>query len=80
MKTYTWYLCRSCTDKVVDDLQDHERLIIKNPAYAYGECSVCYGLLSRKVTVQQNTHEWLQKFTFNKQQTVEASCQEDSKK
>jgi len=46
------------------DLQDHERLIVKCPAYAYGECSVCGSAIHYRITVQKNTHEWLLQFTF----------------
>ena len=64
LKRYTWVVCDDCGLKIMKDLQDHERLIIKCPAYAYGECSVCSSAIHYRITVQQDTHEWLIQFTF----------------
>lgn len=66
-KTYTWIVCSDCGVRIMNDLCDHERLIVKCPAYAWGECSVCYGAIHYKITVQQDTQEWLLKFTFQKE-------------
>lgn len=67
MKTYTWYVCDKCCMIIVLHCQDHERVIVKNPAYADGECQVCYGVIHFKVIVQQNTEKWLHMFAFNKE-------------
>lgn len=67
-KLYTWIVCEDCAKRILSDLCDHDRLIIKCPAYAYGECSVCYNSIRYKITVQQDTQEWLLKFTFKKEQ------------
>lgn len=64
--TFTWHVCEKCAIEIVKDCQDHERVIIRNPAYADGECSVCYGIVRFIVKVQKNTQSWLVKFTFNK--------------
>ena len=72
-KTHRLELCGKCTIKIVDDLQDHERLIIKNPAYARGECQICYGVLCFIVTVQQDTFDWIRKFTFNESIAVQTT-------
>lgn len=67
MTKFTWIVCEECGIKIIRDLQEHERIIIKNPSYAYGECSVCYGPIHYKLTVQKNTQDWLEKFTFKKE-------------
>jgi len=69
IKCFTWIVCEDCGVKIMRDLQDHERLIVKCPAYANGECCVCYNSIHYRITVQPDTHEWLTKFTFKK--TVE---------
>lgn len=64
---FTWIVCKDCGVKIMRDLQDRERLIIKCPAYAWGECCVCYNSIHFKITVQQDTQDWLKKFTFKKE-------------
>jgi len=66
IKCYVWIVCEDCGLKIVQDLQEHEQLIVKCPTSTHDECCVCHNSVRLKITVQQKTHEWLQKFTFNK--------------
>lgn len=66
-KTFTWIVCEECGIRIIRDLQDHERIIVKNPSYAFGECSICYGPIHYKITVQPYTHDWLKTITFKKE-------------
>ncbi|MCZ6582673.1 MAG: hypothetical protein O6761_05835 [Thaumarchaeota archaeon] len=82
---FTWIVCEDCGVKIMRDLQDHESLIIKCPAFAWGECCVCYNYMHFKITVQQDTQDWLKKFTFKKEveelkQTVHSTDSEEKKR
>lgn len=66
-KSFTWHVCEKCMVEIVKDCQEHERVIVRNPAYADGDCSICLNTVRYLVKVQQNTQEWLLKFTFNKE-------------
>lgn len=66
IKCYVWVVCEDCGLKIVQDLQEHEKLIVKSATHTPGECCICNNLVHLKITVEQRTHEWLQKFTFNK--------------
>lgn len=63
-RRYTWMVCRDCGIKIVIDVQDHEKLIVESPAFAWDQCCMCYNYRYYKITVQQNTQDWLVKFTF----------------